>query len=75
VREAERLAQSPGAEPRAAPKRKREKSADVAALEKELSDQVGMKVEVNDDGEGRGQVVLSYRSLEQLDLICRKLRK
>jgi len=75
VREAERLAQTPDAVPRAAPKRKKAKSADVAALERELTNQIGMKVEVNDDGEGRGHVTILYRSLEQLDLLCRKLRK
>ena len=31
-----------------------------------------MKVEISDEGEGRGEVTVLYRSLEQLDHICRK---
>jgi ParB family chromosome partitioning protein len=75
VREAERLTQSPREEPRPAPRRKKSKSADVVALEKELTNQAGIRVEVNDDGEGKGHIVLWYRDLEQLDAICRKLRR
>jgi ParB family chromosome partitioning protein len=75
VREAERLAQQPDAEPHKAERKPVAKSADVVALEKELSDQLGMKVELRDEGEGRGVVTVFYRSLEQLDHLCRKFRK
>jgi ParB family chromosome partitioning protein len=64
VRETERLVQQPEAMPR--PKVERKvvaKSADVVALEKELSDSLGMKVELRDEGEGRGIVTIYYRSL------------
>jgi ParB family chromosome partitioning protein len=74
VRETERLAQADDAEPRPKPSRKREKSADVMALEKELTNQLGMKVEVSDQRDERGHVTVHYRSLEQLELICGKLR-
>lgn len=74
VREAERLAQAEERAGGSGKKRKSAKSADVAALEKELSDRIGMKVEVVEAGEGRGAVQITYRSLEQLDLICRRLR-
>jgi len=74
VREAERLAQTPEDRPTPAPKRKKAKTAYVAALEKELTDKLGMKVEIIDAGEGRGEVQILYRSLEQLDLICRRIR-
>jgi ParB family chromosome partitioning protein len=76
VRETEKLAQEPQATPR--PKIERRmpvKSADVAALERELSDVLGMKVEITDDGEGRGEVSILYRSLEQLDYLIAKIRK
>jgi hypothetical protein len=46
----------------------------VIALEKDVSNTLGMRVEVQDFGEGRGQVTVIYRSLEQLDSICRKLK-
>lgn len=74
VREAERLAQAEERAGGSGKKRKSAKSADVAALEKELSDRIGMKVEVVEAGEGRGAVQITYKSLEQLDLICRRLR-
>jgi ParB family chromosome partitioning protein len=76
VRETERLAQQPEAMPRPKPERKPVvKSADVVALEKELTDTLGMKVELSDEGEGRGVVTILYRSLEQLDHLCRKMRR
>jgi ParB family chromosome partitioning protein len=67
-------------EPQATPRPKLErrvpaKSADVAALERELSGTLGMKVEITDDGEGRGEVSILYRSLEQLDYLIGKMRK
>jgi len=76
VRETERLAQAPDATPRQKPERKTaSKSADVVALERELTDALGMKVELRDEGEGRGLVTIYYRSLEQLDHLARKIRK
>ncbi len=74
VRATERLAQLPQAEPRPKPARGKVKSADIVALEKELTDTMGMRVEVKDHGEGRGEVTILYRSLEQLEAICGALR-
>ncbi len=48
------------------------KSADLRALEGDLSETLGMAVSV-DDRDGRGRVTLTYLSLEQLDEICRRL--
>ncbi len=48
------------------------KSADVKALERKLTDQLGLSVEINNRGV-RGEVRIRYRSLEQLDAVCRKL--
>lgn len=49
-----------------------EMDADLAALGKQLGEQLGVEVRVTNDG-GRGEVVLSYADLEQLDLICQRL--
>ncbi|MBE7217665.1 MAG: ParB/RepB/Spo0J family partition protein [Caulobacteraceae bacterium] len=48
------------------------KSADLRALEGDLSEVLGMVVEVA-DRDGSGRVTVSYGSLEQLDEICRRL--
>jgi ParB family chromosome partitioning protein len=50
----------------------RKVDADLAALERQLADMLGLKVEVVHKGAG-GTVVLHYSSLEQLDMICQRL--
>ncbi|MBV1885725.1 MAG: chromosome partitioning protein ParB, partial [Parvibaculaceae bacterium] len=49
------------------------KDADTRALEKNISDALGLAVSVNHDGEEGGDVTISYLTLEQLDEICRRL--
>ena len=44
------------------------KDADTRALERRLTDRVGLAVDINHRGEG-GEVRLKYASLEQLDRI------
>ncbi|WP_374828834.1 ParB/RepB/Spo0J family partition protein [Paenochrobactrum pullorum] len=76
VRQVEALAQAEaqGENPRKAEKAAPvEKDADTKALEKLLSDVTGMKVEINHRERG-GEVRIRYRSLEQLDEICRRLQ-
>jgi ParB family transcriptional regulator, chromosome partitioning protein len=51
-----------------------EKDADTRALEKLLSDNTGMTVEIDHKSHG-GMIVIRYRSLEQLDDICRRLQR
>jgi len=46
--------------------------ADVAALERQLGDILGLKVQVANRGQG-GTVALHYSSLDQLDMICQRL--
>src|SRR5438270_3433574 len=46
--------------------------ADLVALERQLGDLLGVKVQVSHKGEG-GAVTLHYSSLEQLDMICQRL--
>ena len=49
------------------------KSADTRALEKQLADVLGLDVAIKYGPKG-GDVRISYRTLEQLDDICRRLR-
>ena len=50
----------------------RKVDADLAALERQLGDMLGLKVEVVHKGAG-GAVTLHYSSLDQLDMICQRL--
>ncbi len=78
VRQAETLAKrskpgSPEGAPRAsAPRAQQGGDADLAALERQLGDMLGLKVKVANNGT-RGTVTLSYSSLDQLDMICQRL--
>ncbi len=78
VREAEALVKKPSSGTTAARKSgtsssKGAKDADTEALERNISEQLGLKVEVNHAGEEGGEVRVTYKSLEQLDEICRRL--
>jgi ParB family chromosome partitioning protein len=77
VRDAERLAQNDikaQNDPRPAGARKDEKDSDTLALERTLSDTLGLDVSINHRGSG-GQVKISYKTLEQLEEICRLLER
>ena len=77
VRDAERLAQNDikaQNDPRPAGARKDEKDSDTLALERTLSDALGLDVAINHRGNG-GQVKISYKTLEQLEEICRLLER
>lgn len=72
VRQAEALAQQPQVREKAknpAP----EKDADTLALERLLSDVTGLQVSISHREKG-GELKIAYRTLEQLDDICRRLR-
>mgnify|MGYP000654573219 CR=1 FL=1 len=49
-----------------------EKDADTRALERDLTDALGLAVEINHKGEA-GQLIISYKTLEQLDDVLEKL--
>ena len=73
VRQAEALAQQPKqGQPKTAGA-EREKDADTLALEKLLSDATGLGVSVVHKDRG-GEVRIAYRTLEQLDDLCRRLK-
>jgi len=46
--------------------------ADIQALERQLGDILGLKVQVTNKGQG-GVVTLHYSSLDQLDMVCQRL--
>ena len=68
VRQAETLARRRPAAPR------KRKDADTAALENDLSEVLGLQVEIRDAG-GAGELRIRYASLEQLDDLCRRLTR
>jgi ParB family transcriptional regulator, chromosome partitioning protein len=75
VREAERLARRQAEGRDAAPRRPAvEKDADTRALEKELSDRLGLRLELTHRPDGGGEVRIHYRDLDQLEALIRKLR-
>ena len=78
VRQTEALARRAAEGPRARSAKRTtsdsEGAADIAALEQDLADALGLKVQLADKG-GKGELVLTYRSLEQLDDLCRRLMR
>jgi ParB family chromosome partitioning protein len=72
VREAETLTRTASA-PKAG-KPAPEKDADTKALEKSVGEAIGLKVTIQHKGEAGGTVSIAYRSLEQLEDICRRLQ-
>lgn len=75
VRDAERLAQNDikaQSEPNQSKVEK--KDSDTLALERTLSDSLGLEVRINHKG-GPGQIRINYRTLDQLEEICRLLER
>lgn len=74
VRETEKLARE--AKPRAAGKGGDKaggtSNADIAALERQLGDVLGLNVKIS-FGEKGGALTLAYSTLDQLDMICQRL--
>jgi len=72
VRQAEDLARetTPGSKKT---KSKSEKDADTRALEKQMSEAMGLSVEIKHREKAGGQVVINYKTLDQLDDVIRKL--
>jgi len=77
VRETERLARD--AKPKPATRSDKAPAqpsgapdADIAALERQLGDLLGLSVRIA-HGDGSGSVTLSYSTLDQLDMVCQRL--
>jgi ParB family chromosome partitioning protein len=76
VRETERIAkadQGRSGEARRSTRRVEQKDADTRALELDLSSHLRMKVSIDHKGLDGGTLVITYRSLEQLDELCQIL--
>lgn len=73
VREAEGLVKDQPEKRKAGPRA--EKDADTRAFEKNLSDALGLHVTVHDRGGKGGTLSISYKTLDQLDDIARKLTR
>ena len=48
---------------------------DTRAIERSLMEATGLKIEVEDKGKAGGRVVIHYKTLEQLDDLCQRLRR
>jgi len=73
VRETERMAKGPKTRPEKV-KLQPAKDADTRALEADLSANLGMKVSVDHSaGKESGKLTISYKTLEELDDLCRLL--
>ncbi|MFY8351838.1 ParB/RepB/Spo0J family partition protein [Pseudoalteromonas sp. SSM20] len=71
VRETEKLVRSVlEPKPEVAPK---EKDPDVVQLEQQLAQNLGAKVEISYNQKGKGKLVISYTSLDELDGILEKI--
>jgi len=76
VREAEQLARTEeaGDRPGRAARQRSQPSADSVALEQDLADALGLDVSLKDRG-GAGELTVKYKTLEQLDEVCRRLMR
>jgi ParB family chromosome partitioning protein len=73
VRQAEEL--SRGAQPEGRRPAKAPKDADTAALERQLSEALGLKVDIASKGRAGGSLTVHYKTLEQLEDVCDRLVK
>ena len=75
VREAESLVKKLGAEfALTSPKPKKEKSRDITRLEEELSDVLAAKVTIKQGARNKGELIIDFAGLDQLDGIIARLR-
>ncbi len=74
VRDVERIVQDAAGDgaKRETPRAPKEKDANTRSLESTLSEALGLKVTISGQGE-RGELRIAYRTLEQLDDVCRRL--
>src|SRR6266853_2473042 len=74
VRQVEALAKERASSRRSATNNRAVKNADTIALERRVSDALGLAVAIDHRGEG-GMLRIRYRSLDQLDHVLRRLEK
>ena len=73
VRQAEALNQKRLDKPTRSTAARPERDANIIALERELSDALGLAVTLKGKGES-GKLEIAYRNLDQLDALCHRLR-
>ena len=71
VREAETLSRENSVVPLS--KARREKNADTRALEKQVSEALGLKTEIRSQGREGGTLMIKYTTLDQLDAVTSRL--
>ncbi len=78
VRQAEALARrANGPDPAQRPARNADTGAldaDTRALEETLKTALGYDVKIRHGAEGKGEIIIAYKNLEQLDHVCRRLQ-
>ncbi len=74
VRDAEVLARKAAAPAPEGPRPGPRKSNDTLALERDLSEHLGLEVQIQDK-DGKGELRIRYADLEQLDEVCRRLTR
>jgi ParB family chromosome partitioning protein len=72
VRQVEALAQEQSERPARSKKRRGRKDADTVALERQISDALGLTVDIEHRGKG-GMLRVRYRDVDQLDEVVRRL--
>ena len=73
VRQVEGLVRKEAQSPTVRPAEPAKEDANTRALERSLSEALGLSVRVRHQGETGGEVRIRYASLEQLDEICHRL--
>ncbi len=71
VRQTEELARAKNASPKS--KIAQHKDADTRALEKQMSEAVGLSVSIKHKDKTGGQIIITYKTLDQLDGVIKKL--
>ena len=72
VRQAEALARDTGSGPASKPAEK-PRDTNIAAVEKLLTEALGLKVSIAIKNAEKGKLTIHYNNLDQLDLVCAKL--
>ena len=73
VRETEKLAKADKPKAAKSPQQKPRKDADTRVLEQDLSAALGMRVAIDHKGHDGGNIVITYKTLDQLDQLCQVL--
>ena len=75
VRDIERIVQDESRETKSVPgKPKLDKDPDTRAVEKALEEALGLSVSIQHRANGGGEMKIAYKTLEQLEALCRRLK-